>query len=123
MASSYCNSSTSTLVPLLGTSFNTISCFSDYLAYLPNAPQQSRQIHQRGCSSLRSPSSTIHPSQTVLSVPGPSIVPMDNDSNWEDAFAHSTTNLTANRPTSSTYSWSKLHWSSNINEQLANILG
>ena len=39
---SYCNSSTSTLVPLLGTPFNTISHFSDYLAYLPNTPQQSR---------------------------------------------------------------------------------
>ena len=38
MASSCCNSSTSTPVSLLGTSFNTILHFSDHLAYPPNAP-------------------------------------------------------------------------------------
>jgi len=57
MAFSHHNSLTP--VPPLGTPFNTISCFSDQMAYLPNAPQCSRWIHQRGCSSLRSPSSTI----------------------------------------------------------------
>ena len=57
MASSRCNSSTP--VPPLGTSFNTISRFSNQMAYLLNVPQHSRRIHQRGCSSLRSPSSTI----------------------------------------------------------------
>jgi len=49
-----------------------------------------------------------------LPVPGPSIVPADNDPNWEDA--------PANRPTSSTRSWSKPHWSDNTNEQLAKVL-
>jgi len=81
IASSYCNSSTSTPVPPLGTSFNTISCFSDHLAYLPNVPQCSRWIHQRGHSSPRSLSSTIHPGWTVLPVPSPSIVPTDNNPN------------------------------------------
>jgi len=81
IVSSHCNFSTLTLVPPLETPFNTISCFSDYLAYLPNTPWHSRWIHQRGHSSLRFPSSTIHPSQTVLPVSGPSIVPADNDSN------------------------------------------
>jgi len=90
----------STLVPLLGTSFNIISCFSDNLAYPPNVPQCSRQIHQRDQSSPRSPSHTIWPGQTV---------PI--------------TNLTSNRPTSSTCSQSKPHCSNNTNEQLANILG
>jgi len=124
MASSCHNSSTSTLVPLLGTSFNTISHFSDYLAYLPNTPQHSTQIHQRGHLSLRSLSSTVHPGQTALPVSGPNIVPVDNDSNWEDAPAtNPTTNLTANRLTSSTHSWSKLCQSENIDEQLANVLG
>ena len=70
------NFSTSTLVPLLGTPFNTISCFSDHLAYLPNTPQCSRWIHKRGCSSPRFPFSTIQPSWTALPVPGPSIVPV-----------------------------------------------
>ena len=107
MAFSHCNSLTSTLVLLLGASFNTISCFSDYLAYLPNALQQSRQIHQKDCSSLRFLLSTIYPSQTVLPVSGLSIIPVDNDPNWKDDFANPTTNLTANRPTSSTHSWSK----------------
>ena len=60
MASSCCNSSTSTPVPPLGILFNTISHFSNHLAYLLNALQQSRWIHQRGHSSLRSLSSTIH---------------------------------------------------------------
>jgi len=123
MAFSCCNSSTSTLVPPLGTPFNTISCFSDHLAYLPNAPQWSRWIYQRGHSSPRSPLSTIYPGQTVLPVPGPSIVPVDNNPNWKDAPTNSTTNLTANRPTSFTCSWSKPCQSNNTNKQLADILG
>jgi len=55
----------STLVPPLGTPFNTISRFSNQMAYLPNTPQYSRWIHQRDCSSLKSPFSTIQPGQTV----------------------------------------------------------
>ena len=103
MASSYRNSSTP--VPPLGTPFNMILHFSDQMAYLPNIPRCSRWIHQRGRSFLRSPSSTIQPGWTVLPVPGPSIVPADNDPNWEDAFTtNPNTNLTANRPTSSTRS-------------------
>ena len=95
----------STLVPPLGTSFNTILCFSGQMAYLLNAPWCSRQIHQRGHSCLRSPSSTIQPSQTVLSVPSLSIISADNDPNWENVSANSSTNNNiANRPTSSTYS-------------------
>ena len=49
---------------------------------------------------------------------------MDNNPNWEDAPAtNSITNtITANRPTSSTCSWSKPHWSENTNEQLAEVL-
>ena len=87
-------------------------------------PQCSRQIHQRGHSSLRSSSSTIQPGQTVLPVPGPSIIPVDNDPNWEDApTTNPNTNLTANRPTSSTRSWSKPRRSDNTNEQLAEVLG
>ena len=123
MAFSYYNSSTSTLVLLLGTPFNTISHFSDHLAYLPNAPQQSRQIHQKGHSSSRSLSSIVHPGQTVSPVSGLSIISTDNDPNWKDASANPITNLTANRPTSSTHSWSKLCQSDNTNEQLADILG
>ena len=93
------------------------------MAYPPNAPRRSRQIHQRGQSSPRSPSSTIQPAQTVSPVPGPSIVPTDNDPNWEDApTTNPNTNLAANRPTSSTRSWSKLCWSENTNEQLAEVL-
>ena len=123
MAFSCCNSSTSTLVPLLGTPFNTISCFSDHLAYLPNAPQWSRWIYQRGRSSPRFLSSTIHPSQTVLPVASLIIVSVDNNPNWEDAPTNPTTNLTANKPTSSTRSWSKPCQSDNTNEQLADVLG
>ena len=42
----------------------------------------------------------------------------------EDALTtNPITNLTANRPTSSTSSWSKLHWNNNTSEQLADILG
>ena len=123
MASSCHNFSTSTLVSPLGTPFNTISHFSDYLAYLPNALQHSRRIHQRGCSSLRSSSSTIQPGWLASPVPGPSIIPTDNNPNWKDVPAtNPITNLTANRPTSSTCSWSKSHKSDNTNEQLANIL-
>ena len=120
MASSHRNSSTP--VSPLGTPFNMISRFSDQMAYPPNVPRQSRQIYQRDCSSLRSPSSTIQPAQTVSPVPGPSIVPADNDPNWEDA---PTTNLNtnANRPMSSTRSRSKPRRSDNSNEQLAEVLG
>ena len=122
MASSRRNSSTP--VPPLGTPFNTISRFSDQMAYPPNAPRRSRRIHQRGRSSPRSPSSTIQPARTVSPVPGPSIVPMDNDPNWEDApTTNPNTNLTANRPTSSTRSWSKLCQSENTSEQLAKVFG
>ena len=123
MASSRCNSSTP--VPLLGTPFNTISHFSEPMAYLPNAPRRSRRLHQWGHSSPRSPSSTIQPARTVLPVPGPSIVPADNDPNWEDAPTAnpSTNNNIANRPTSSTRSRSKPHQSDNTNEQLAEVLG
>jgi len=122
MAFSRCNSST--LVPLLGTPFNTISCFSELMAYLPNVPRRSRRLHQRGHSSLRSLSSTIQPGRTVSPVPGPSIIPADNDPNWEDApTTNPNTNLTANRPTSSTHSQSKPCWSNNTNEQLAEVLG
>ena len=121
MAFSHCNSLTP--VPLLGTLFNTILHFSDQIAYLPNVPQHSRQIHQRGRSSPKSSSSTIQPGQTVSPIPGSSIVPAYNDSNWEDApTTNPITNLTANKPTSSTHSWSKPHWSDNTNEQLAKVL-
>ena len=49
---------------------------------------------------------------------------MDNDPNWEDApTTNLDTNLTANRPTFSTRSRSKPHWSDNSNEQLAEVLG
>ena len=93
------------------------------MAYLPNAPRCSRQIHQRGHSSPKSSSSTIQPSRTVSPVPGPSIIPADNDPNWEDApTTNPITNLTANRPTSSTHSWSKPQQSDNTNEQLAKVL-
>ena len=78
------------------------------MAYLPNAPQYSRRIHQRGQSSLRSLFSIIQPSQTVLPVPGSSIILADNNSNWEDASTNPiTNNNTANKPISSTHSWSK----------------
>ena len=121
MASSRRNFSTP--VPPLGTPFNTISRFSDQMAYPPNAPRRSRRIHQRGRSSPRSPSSTIQPARTVSPVPGPSIVPADNDPNWEDAPANpSTNNNIANRPTSSTHSWSKPRRNNNTNEQLAEVL-
>ena len=121
MASSRHNSSTP--VPLLGTPFNTILYFSDQMAYPPNAPWCSRQIHQRGCSSLRSSSSTIQPSRIVSPVFGPSIISADNDPNWENApTTNPITNLIANKPTSSTHSWSKPHWSDNTNKQLAEVL-
>ena len=58
-----------------------------------------------------------------MSVPGPSIIPADNDPNWENAPTNpSTNNNIANRPTSSTHSRSKPHWSNNTNEQLAKVL-
>ena len=122
MASSRRNSSTP--VPPLGTPFNTISHFSEPMAYPPNAPRCSRRLHQRGCSSPRSPSSTIQPAWTVSPVSGPSIVPADNDPNWEDAPANPSTNSNiANRPMSSTRSQSKPRRSDNSNEQLAEVLG
>ena len=94
------------------------------MAYPPNALQYSRRIHQRGQSSLRSSSSTIQPGQIASLVSGPSIVPVDNNPNWEDAPANPiTNNNTANRPTSSTRLWSKLCQSENTNKQLADILG
>jgi len=83
MAFSHCNSSTSTLVLLLGTPFNTISHFSNNLIYLPNVLWHSRHIYQRGWSSLRSSTHTIQPAQTVSSVPSPSIISVDNNPNWE----------------------------------------
>ena len=59
-----------------------------------------------------------------MPVPGPSIILVDNDPNWENTPTNPITNTTiANRPTSSTYSWSKPHQSKNTNKQLANILG
>ena len=122
MASSHCNSST--LVPPLETPFNMISHFSNQMAYLSNTPQRLRQIHQRDCLSLRSSSSTIQSSQTVLPIPGLSIVPADNDPNWEDTLTNPIINTTiANRPISSTHSWFKPYQSENTNEQLANVLG
>jgi len=122
MASSHHNSSTPVLP--LGTPFNMISCFSDQMAYPPNVPWHSKQIHQRGRLSPRFPSSTIQPGRTVSPVPGPSIIPADNDPNWEDAPTNpSTNNSITNRPTSSTHSRSKIHQSDNTNEQLAEVLG
>ena len=57
-------------------------------------------------------------------MPSPSIVPVDNDFNWENAPAtNPITNLIANRLISSTHSKFKLCWSDNTNEQLADILG
>ena len=92
-------------------------------AYLPNALWCSRQIHQRGRSSLRSPSSTIQPGQTVLPVPGLSIISADNDPNWENAPTNPITNTTtANRPTFFTCSQSKPCRSNNTNKQLAEEL-
>ena len=58
-----------------------------------------------------------------MPVPGPSIVPVDNNPNWEDAPTNPITNNIANRPTSSTCSQSKPCWSDNTNEQLAEVLG
>ena len=122
MASSRHNSSTP--VPPLGTPFNMILCFSDQIVYPPNAPRRSRRIHQRDRSSPRSLSSTIQPAWTVSPVPGPSIIPVDNDPNWEDTpTTNPNTNLAANRPTSSTCSRSKPRRSENTNEQLAKVLG
>ena len=119
----FCHNS-STLVLLLGILFNMILYFSNQMAYPPNALQCSRKIYQRGHSSLRSLFSTIQPGQTVLSVPSPSIVSVNNNPNWEDAPANPITNNNiANRPISSTCSWSKPCWSKNTNKKLANILG
>ena len=59
-----------------------------------------------------------------MPVPGPSIVSVDNNPNWEDTpTTNPTTNtITANRPTSFTCSWSKPYQSNNTNEQLAEVL-
>ena len=60
-----------------------------------------------------------------MPVPGPSIIPADNDPNWEDLpTTNPITNLAANRPTSSTRSRSKPRRSdnTNTNEQLAKVL-
>ena len=87
------------------------------MAYLPNAPQCSRRIHQRGQLFLRSLSSTIQPSRTVLPVPSSSIILVDNNPNWEDAFTNPiTNNNTVNRPISFTHLWSKPYQSENTNE-------
>ena len=124
IASSCHNSSTLTPVLPLKTSFNTIFHFSDHLAYLPNAPQYSRWIHQRNCLSSKSLSSPIQPGWIALPVSGPSIILVNNDSNWKDAPKNPITNtIIANRPTSSTYSQLKSCQSNNTNEQLANVLG
>jgi len=49
---------------------------------------------------------------------------VNSDPNWEDAPANpSTNNNIANRPTSSTRSWSKPCQSNNTNKQLAEVLG
>jgi len=56
-------------------------------------------------------------------MPGPSIIPVDNNPNWEDvSVTNPITNLIANRPTSSTHSWSKLCQSNNTYKQLDDIL-
>jgi len=113
----------STLVLLLGTSFNIILCFSNNLAYLPNALQYSRCIYQRGQSFPRSSFYTIQPGWTVSSVFGPSIVSVDNNFNWKNApVTNPVTNLTVNKPTFFTCSQLKPRWSNNTNKQLANIL-
>ena len=59
-----------------------------------------------------------------MPVPGPSIVPVNNDPNWEDTpTTNPTTNtITANRPTFSTCLWSKPCRSNDTNEQLAEVL-
>ena len=98
-----------------------ISRFSDQIAYLPNVLQCSRRIYQRGWSSLRSPSSTIQPGWTVLPVSGLSIIPADNNPNWENASANPITNN--NIAISFTHSQSKYCQNENTNEQLANVLG
>ena len=58
-------------------------------------------------------------------VPGPSIVPVDNNPSWENAPTTNpiTNTTTANKHTSSTHLRSKPHWSKNTNEQLAEVLG
>ena len=57
-----------------------------------------------------------------MPVSGPSIILVNNNPNWKDALTTNLiTNLTANRPTSSTHSWSKLCQSNNTNKQLADV--
>jgi len=53
----------------------------------------------------------------------PSIVPVDNNPNWENTSTTiPITNLTANKLTSFTCSWSKPYQNNNTNEQLAEVL-
>ena len=60
---------------------------------------------------------------TVSPVPGLSIVPADNNPNWEDApTTNPNTNLMSNKSISSTCLWSKHCQSDNTNEQLANLV-
>ena len=56
---------------------------------------------------------------------GSSIILVNNDPNWKDAPTTNpiTNTITANRPTSSTHSWSKPYRSENTNEKLAEVLG
>ena len=69
-------------------------------------------------------SSTIQSGQTVSPVLSPSIIPADNNPNWENALTNpSTNNNITNRLISSTRSWSKSYRSDNTNEQLAEVLG
>jgi len=59
-----------------------------------------------------------------LPISRPSIISIDNNPNWKDASAtNHINNLTANKPTFFTYSWSKSCQSNNTNKQLANVLG
>ena len=111
----------STLVLLLRIPFNTISHFSNNLirVYLSNTWQYSRYIYQRDQSFPRFPTCTIQSAWTVLPVFSPSIVSVNNDSNWKDAPA---TNPATNKSNSLAYFQLKLWYSDNTNEQLANIL-
>ena len=58
-----------------------------------------------------------------MPVSGPSIITINNNSNWKDASATNlTTNLATNKSNSTTCSWLKSYHSNNTNEQLADIL-
>ena len=57
-----------------------------------------------------------------MPVSGLSIILVDNNLNWKNAPATNLiTNLTANRPISSTHSWLKLCQNNNTNKQLADV--